>query len=106
MKTLFSAPSVVRQVSPRPEPVEGRASAVRCTEAFSPIAFSKAYPRCLTKVAVLSIIPKGSLPGVDGEEGRYKIDLDVLRRQVTDQNLALRPHAMQHAVKEGSPKTT
>ena len=41
---------------------------------------------------------------MDGQEGRYKIDLNVLRRQVTDQNLALRPHAMHHAVKEGFTK--
>ena len=29
------------------------------------------------------------------------INIDALRRQVTDGNFALGPHAMQHAVKEG-----
>lgn len=31
----------------------------------------------------------------------YEIDLVALRAQVADGNFALRPHAMQHAVKEG-----
>jgi len=31
----------------------------------------------------------------------HEIDFDALRHQVADDNFALRPHAMQHAVKEG-----
>ena len=34
----------------------------------------------------------------DEEQG---LDIEALRRQVTDANFALKPHAMQHAVKEG-----
>ena len=34
----------------------------------------------------------------DEEQG---LDVEALRRQVTDANFALKPHAMQHAVKEG-----
>ena len=41
---------------------------------------------------------------VDGQRDKYTIDLDTLRHQVTDDNFALRPHAMQHAVKEGFTK--
>ena len=37
----------------------------------------------------------------NNREDEYSIDLDALRRQVTDGNFALRPHALQHAVKEG-----
>jgi len=44
------------------------------------------------------------LPAVSSQEDEYKIDLDALRRQVADGNFALRPHAMQHAVKEGFTK--
>jgi hypothetical protein len=29
------------------------------------------------------------------------LDIEALRRQVADDNFALKPHAMQHAVKEG-----
>ena len=38
---------------------------------------------------------------MDGQEDEYRIDLNALRRQVGEGNFALRPHAMQHAVKEG-----
>jgi hypothetical protein len=49
-------------------------------------------------------MPRGKTPVVDGQESDYTIVLDALRRQVTDSNFALRPHAMQHAVKEGFTK--
>ena len=35
------------------------------------------------------------------EDDTGQINLDVLRRQVVNGNFALRPHALQHAVKEG-----
>lgn len=38
---------------------------------------------------------------MSGQEDEYRIDIDALRRQVGDGNFALRPHAIQHAVKEG-----
>jgi hypothetical protein len=38
---------------------------------------------------------------MSGQEDEYEIDLDVLRHHVADGNFALRPQAMQHAVKEG-----
>ena len=43
IKNFFSAPSVVRQVSPRPEPVEGRASALKIV-ADQPQADSRESP--------------------------------------------------------------
>ena len=36
---------------------------------------------------------------MDEEQG-LDLDIEALRRQVTDDNFALKPHAMQHAVKE------
>jgi hypothetical protein len=41
---------------------------------------------------------------VNGQEDEYAIDLGILRQQVADGDFALRPHAMQHAVKEGFTK--
>jgi hypothetical protein len=38
---------------------------------------------------------------MDGRDEVSQIDVDALHRQVADDNFALRPHAMQHAVKEG-----
>lgn len=37
-------------------------------------------------------------------EDEYEINLEAMRRQVAEDNFALRPHAMQHAVKEGFTK--
>lgn len=41
---------------------------------------------------------------MDGQDEEQALDIDALRRQVADDNFALRPHAMQHAVKEGFTK--
>ncbi len=38
---------------------------------------------------------------MNGQEDEYEIALDTLRQQVMDGNFSLRPHALQHAVKEG-----
>jgi hypothetical protein len=38
---------------------------------------------------------------VNGQEDDYEIALAPLRQQVMDGNFSLRPHALQHAVKEG-----
>ncbi len=40
----------------------------------------------------------------DEHPGELGLDVEALRRQVADGNFALRPHAMQHAVKEGFGK--
>jgi hypothetical protein len=38
---------------------------------------------------------------VNEQEDEYEIELDTLRHQVMNGNFSLRPHALQHAVKEG-----